>query len=168
MTGKIESVDGAKGFWNYQLWIVHPKSRVKFMCRVWVSLILLVQLLFFPYRYAFRNYSDLLIIFDFNLDVMLLFDFAAHFFYSHIDERQKLVTRFKPIFSKYFFGRMIFDLVSLYPYYFFEDQSMYVLKILRFLRIGDIMGGISMALDEFFLKIKNNLNFSVSITRIIK
>ena len=129
---------------------------------------LLYHLLFFPYRFAFGDHRNGFLISDGLLDIIFLFDFFFNFFYSFIDKRQRQVTTFKPIFMKYLFGTLGPDFVALYPYYFGYNTTVYWLKIFRYVRVGDMLSGITMSLDELFLKIKNNMNFALSITRIIK
>jgi CRP-like cAMP-binding protein len=121
----------------------------------------------FPYRFAFKNNHRVFKIIDGLIDIVFLFDLIFHFFYSYIDKRQRLVNTFRPIFMRYLFGTMIFDILALYPYYFGSNETLYVLKIFRYVRIGEMLSGITECLDSLFLKIKNNMNFSLSITRII-
>ena len=152
---------------DYQNYIILPNSKRKFIWRSIISLWLLYQLMTFPYRFAFENFSIGLVVIDIIIDLFFLIDFFVHFLYSFIDKRQKLVRTFKPIFRKYLFGSMVFDILSLYPYYFSSTYSLYFFKVFRFARIFDMLSGTSMMFDELFLKVKNNLNFAISITRII-
>lgn len=122
----------------------------------------------FPYRVAFYNHIIGFQVTDGIIDILFLFDFFFQFFYSYIDKRQKQVVNFKPIFMRYLTKTMIFDLVALYPYYFGSNMDLYWFKVARYRRTFDMFSGIIMCLDELFLKIKNNMNFALSITRIIK
>lgn len=166
--GRRETRYKKRSLFDYQNYIIAPNSRFKFWWKVVIAFILLYMLLIFPYRFAFDDHRKGYLITDGLIDLVFLSDFIFHFFYSFIDKRQRQVVNFKPILMKYVFGTMVFDIIALYPYYFGSDSSIYVLKIFRYARLADMLSGITMCLDELFLKIKNNMNFALSITRIIK
>lgn len=168
LSGKSETKYQPKKFWEYRNYLILPTSPYKFTWQTLIAIVLLFQLMTFPYRFAFENHSNSFQIADSVIDIIFLLDFIFHFFYSYVDKKQKLVNTFKPILKRYLFGTLLFDFFALYPYYFAQSNTLYALKILRYMRVIDMLSGISMVLDELFLKLKNNMNFALSITRIIR
>jgi hypothetical protein len=168
MRGKSDTKNKPRNYWDYQKYIITPNSKFKFIWRIVIAYTLLYHLMIFPYRVAFGNHIEGFQVMDGIMDLLFFADFFFHFFYSYINKRQQQVKSFKPIFLRYLTRSMIFDMVALYPYYFGNDYDLYWLKVARFQRTFDMFAGITMSLDELFLKIKNNMNFALSITRIIK
>lgn len=145
-----------------------PDSTPRFIWHVTTSFILLASLLWTPYILAFSAYHLTFKILDFIIDIIMLIDLVLHFFYAFANKRQKVVTDFRQIFWRYIFGTFFFDLISLTPYYFIPGgEHLQVLKLLRFVRIGGILSGISKAFSEGLLKLTPNINFARSLTRII-
>jgi hypothetical protein len=63
----------------------------------------------------------------------------------------------------YFF----FDLFALCPYYWIQDYF-YWFKVLRLLRFFEALSGFDIFSREVFLKLTSNINFTISMTRILK
>ena len=166
--GISQTKNQPKKFWQYSNYIILPNSMFKNIWRVIVAFLLVYHLMIFPYRFAFESHSNGFQIADGVLDIFFFFDFTFHFFFSYVDKRQRLVNTFKPIFLKYAFGTMAFDFCALYPYYFASSNTLYWLKMFRYFRLFEMLSGVALCLDELFLKLKNNMNFALSITRIIR
>lgn len=62
----------------------------------------------------------------------------------------------------------IFDLLALFPYYLSESWlKFHWLKVFRLMRISHVVVWISNALNEMLLKLTSNINFTLSLARII-
>ena len=119
-------------------------------------------------RLSFQYYTRLLKNVDMVCDAFLLIDLILHFFYAFVNKRQKVERRFCEICSKYLFGMLLFDLLALFPYYLSDGlQRFHWLKLFRLMRISHVVAFISTALNEILLKLTSNINFTLSLTRII-
>lgn len=157
-----------KSIWTYERWVIEPKSKAKFWWKFIVTLIQLYSIVMIPFMLAFRHYPTDLKRVDFICDVFLLCDLILHFFYAFVNKRQRIQKRFVPICTRYMLGLFIFDLLALFPYYFVDSWLNYHwLKVFRLMRISHVVVWISTALNEMLLKLTSNINFTLSLTRII-
>lgn len=166
--GNVSSATSRIPWYAYSRLVIYPTSRFKFIWNVLLSFLLLYHFLMFPLRVAYTIHSEAFKIIDIVIDIFFVFDLIFHFFYAYNTKKQKLIKQFaiialRYIKSMYFF----FDFFALCPYYWIQDD-IYWFKVLRLLRFFEALRGFDIFSREAFLKLTSNINFTISMTRILK
>ena len=105
---------------------------------------------------------------DAIIDAIMLVDITLHFFYAYVNKRQKVIKDFRSIFLRYIFRSFVFDVVSIFPYYIIPVLRTYhFLRLSRFVRTSGVLGWVSVVLNSTLIRMTSNINFAISLTRII-
>lgn len=139
-----DSTDKTNQDFSWKHFLLHPGSRFKLFWDFLMFLQVMYTIIMIPVLLAFyqggnQTFSTI----DLSLDISFAVDIIIILNTALIDKNKKPVKDRKKIFLAYLKGLLIVDIISVFPFWAFDDKdngkSLKLLRVLRLLRLGKMV-----------------------------
>lgn len=129
---------------NWKYFLLHPGSSFKVFWDFLMFLQVMYTIIMVPFVLAFfGNEYQLFFTIDLTLDIVFVIDILFNLNTALIGKNKKPVKDRKKIFLAYLKGMLVVDVISVFPFWAFDQEhnwkSLRLLRVLRLLRLGKMV-----------------------------